>query len=153
MHIATRVLSTAALALLATTGPTAVVAHAQTDVDCHDFAFQEQAQAVLRANPSDPFRLDADHDGIACEDLPHRPSPSPTVTSTAVTPATLTPAPATTTPVPQRGVNAGVGGGTGPAGFEVAGGVGLAVLALSLTGGHVVLRRRRSAATAGPRKP
>ncbi|MGW2717640.1 excalibur calcium-binding domain-containing protein [Streptomyces sp. NPDC001492] len=148
MHIATRVLSTAALAFLATTGPTAVVAHAQTDVDCRDFAFQEDAQAVLNRDPSDPFRLDADHDGIACEDLPHSPSPAATVT-----PATLTPAPATSTPVPQRGVNAGVGGGTGPAGFEVAGGVGLTLLALSLIGGHVVLRRRRGAAAAGPRRP
>ncbi|NUP38997.1 MAG: excalibur calcium-binding domain-containing protein [Streptomyces sp.] len=151
MHIATRVLSAAALALLVTTGPTAVVAHAQTDEDCRDFAFQEEAQAVLNANRSDPFRLDADHDGIACEDLPHRPSPS--VSSTAVTPATPTPAPASSTPVPRRGVNAGVGGGTGPTGFEVAGGAGLTVLALSLIGGHVVLRRRRSAAAAGPRKP
>lgn len=148
MHIGTRVLSTAALALLVATGPTAVVAHAQTDLDCRDFAFQEDAQAVLNRNPSDPFRLDADHDGIACEDLPHRPSPSATVT-----PATLTPAPATVTPVPQRGVNAGVGGGTGPADFEVVGGVALTVLALSLIGGHVVLRRRRSAATAGAHKP
>ncbi|GAA2473103.1 hypothetical protein [Streptomyces longisporus] len=124
------------------------MAHAQTDVDCGDFRFREEAQAVLDANPSDPFRLDADHDDIAREGLPHGPSPSPTVTS-----ATLTPAPATSTPVPQRGVNAGVGGGTGSAGFEVAGGVGLTVLALSLMGGHVVLRRRRSAATAGPHKP
>ncbi|MGW3031713.1 hypothetical protein ACWDCB_10795 [Streptomyces sp. NPDC001178] len=113
-----------------------------------DFASQEDAQAEFNRDPSDPFRLDADHDGIACEDLPHRPSASATVT-----PATLTPAPATSTPVPQRGVNAGVGGGTGPAGFEVAGGVGLTVLALSLIGGHVALRRRRSAAAAGPRQP
>ncbi|MCD9877684.1 excalibur calcium-binding domain-containing protein [Streptomyces guryensis] len=148
MHIGTRVLSTTALALLVATGPTAVVAHAQTDLDCRDFAFQEDAQAVLNRNPSDPFRLDADHDGIACEDLPHRPSPSATVTPTA-----LTPAPATATPVPQRGVNAGVGGGTGPAGFEMVGGVGLTVLALSLIGGHVVLRRRRSAAAAAAHKP
>ena len=147
MHIRTRVLSTAALTLLVTTGPAAVVAHAQNDLDCRDFTFQEEAQAVLNSNPSDPFRLDADHDGIACEELPHRPSLSATVT-----PTTLTPAPVTSTPVPQRGVNAGVGGGTGPAGFEVAGGVGLTVLALSLIGGHVVLRRRRSAAAAAPRR-
>jgi len=147
MHIGTRVLSTAALTLLVTTGPTAVVAHAQNDLDCRDFASQEDAQAELNRNPSDPFRLDADHDGIACEELPHRPSLSATVT-----PTTLTPAPVTSTPVPQRGVNAGVGGGTGPAGFEVAGGVGLTVLALSLIGGHVVLRRRRSAAAAAPRR-
>jgi hypothetical protein len=41
------------------------------DLDCADFATQEQAQAVLRRDPSDPNGLDGDGDGIACEDLPH----------------------------------------------------------------------------------
>lgn len=35
--------------------------------NCGDFASQAQAQAVLRPDPSDPNRLDADRDGIACE--------------------------------------------------------------------------------------
>ena len=35
--------------------------------NCPDFASQAQAQAVLRADPRDPNRLDADNDGIACE--------------------------------------------------------------------------------------
>ncbi len=35
--------------------------------NCSDFASQAQAQAVLRADPRDPNRLDADRDGIACE--------------------------------------------------------------------------------------
>jgi len=35
--------------------------------NCKDFASQAQAQAVLRADPRDPNRLDADRDGIACE--------------------------------------------------------------------------------------
>lgn len=35
--------------------------------NCADFASQAQAQAVLRADPSDPNGLDADRDGIACE--------------------------------------------------------------------------------------
>lgn len=35
--------------------------------NCADFASQAQAQAVLRADPSDPNRLDTDRDGIACE--------------------------------------------------------------------------------------
>lgn len=35
--------------------------------NCADFASQAQAQAVLRADPRDPNRLDADRDGIACE--------------------------------------------------------------------------------------
>jgi len=38
------------------------------DRDCADFATQAQAQAVLMADLSDPERLDADSDGIACED-------------------------------------------------------------------------------------
>lgn len=35
--------------------------------NCADFASQAQAQAVLRADPRDPNRLDTDKDGIACE--------------------------------------------------------------------------------------
>lgn len=38
------------------------------DYDCSDFATQEEAQEQLL--PGDPYRLDADNDGIACEDLP-----------------------------------------------------------------------------------
>lgn len=42
------------------------------DRDCSDFNTQRQAQHFYeKHNPSrDPHRLDADHDGIACEDLP-----------------------------------------------------------------------------------
>lgn len=39
-----------------------------SDYDCSDFATQEEAQEYLE--PGDPYRLDADNDGIACEDLP-----------------------------------------------------------------------------------
>jgi hypothetical protein len=39
-----------------------------SDYDCGDFATQEEAQEYLE--PGDPYRLDADNDGIACEDLP-----------------------------------------------------------------------------------
>ncbi|TQJ85933.1 excalibur calcium-binding domain-containing protein [Streptomyces sp. SLBN-31] len=133
MNICTRTLSTAALALVATVGPAAAVAHAQNNFNCPDFAFQEDAQAVFNSDPSDPNRLDADNDGIACEDLPHR----STATATATAAATV---------VPQRGVNAGLGGSTGPADFEVVGGVGLTVLGVGLAAGHLVLRRRRRAA-------
>ena len=38
------------------------------DYDCADFANQAEAQEYLL--PGDPYRLDADNDGIACEDLP-----------------------------------------------------------------------------------
>jgi hypothetical protein len=38
--------------------------------NCGDFASQARAQAVLRADPRDPNRLDTDRDGIACEGNP-----------------------------------------------------------------------------------
>lgn len=40
------------------------------ELNCDDFATQEEAQAELDADPSDPHGLDADADGIACEGLP-----------------------------------------------------------------------------------
>jgi hypothetical protein len=47
-------------------------ARAQGDLDCSDFDTQEEAQAELDKDSSDPNNLDADNDGIACENLPHR---------------------------------------------------------------------------------
>lgn len=44
------------------------------DIDCVDFRWQEQAQAVLERDPSDPYGLDRNHDGVACQALPHVPS-------------------------------------------------------------------------------
>lgn len=41
----------------------------RSDVDCADLPDHATAQRVLRARPGDPDRLDADHDGIACEHL------------------------------------------------------------------------------------
>jgi hypothetical protein len=41
---------------------------AALDYDCADFASQEEAQEYLL--PGDPYNLDGDDDGIACEDLP-----------------------------------------------------------------------------------
>lgn len=35
--------------------------------NCADFVSQADAQAVLRADPTDPNELDRDRDGIACE--------------------------------------------------------------------------------------
>ena len=37
------------------------------DVDCRDFATQAEAQAFFEANPGDPYWLDFDQDGRACE--------------------------------------------------------------------------------------
>jgi hypothetical protein len=44
---------------------------AQDQYDCADFSSQEEAQAELDRDPSDPSNLDADNDGIACEDYPY----------------------------------------------------------------------------------
>jgi micrococcal nuclease len=41
------------------------------DLDCADFATQQEAQAVLERDSSDTNRLDADNDGIACETYPY----------------------------------------------------------------------------------
>lgn len=52
---------------------------AQDLYDCDDFQFQEDAQAILDQNPSDPYGLDGvigptpgGIPGVACEDLPTR---------------------------------------------------------------------------------
>jgi hypothetical protein len=42
------------------------------DLDCIDFQFQEDAQAVYDQDPSDPFNLDPNGDGVACSSLPSR---------------------------------------------------------------------------------
>lgn len=52
-----------------TAGGTADVA-APEDIDCIDFATQEEAQTVFDQNPADPFNLDPNGDGFACSSLP-----------------------------------------------------------------------------------
>jgi hypothetical protein len=42
------------------------------DLDCIDFEFQEDAQAIYNRDPSDPFNLDPNADGFACSSLPSR---------------------------------------------------------------------------------
>lgn len=42
--------------------------------DCADFASRADAQAALEADPTDPGMLDADHDGVACEDHAYPPT-------------------------------------------------------------------------------
>jgi hypothetical protein len=57
--------STARITYEQTTTPTL----AQDDLyDCQSFGSQESAQAELERNPSDPYNLDPDEDGQACED-------------------------------------------------------------------------------------
>ncbi|MEU3892131.1 excalibur calcium-binding protein [Streptomyces sp. NPDC029041] len=137
--------------------PMADPAHARQDLDCRDFAFQEDAQAVFDADPSDPNRLDEDQgpdDGVACEALSHRgiidPTTSPTSPRPSASPsASPSPRPSasvTTAPTsaPSRGVRGGLGGAvaSGPSDWDIAIGLTFAVGA-TLAAGYVVRRRRR----------
>ncbi|MGY0066060.1 excalibur calcium-binding protein [Streptomyces sp. QTS137] len=136
------------LVSLAATLPVAHTAHAQ-DLDCADFTYQEEAQALFNLDRSDPNGLDEDQgpdDDIACEALPRREGTLTSSTSapraTAGTAAPATPsAPATIAPT--RGVEGGLGGSsaTGPSDWDT--GVGLAFAAGALaTTGYLVKRRR-----------
>jgi len=62
-----RLLVVALLAMVGVVSLGTSPAAAQNLYNCADFSSQEQAQAVLDADPSDPNYLDADHDGYACE--------------------------------------------------------------------------------------
>jgi len=53
-----------------TPAPSACGPCAATDCNCADFSTQAEAQACLEAFPGDPFNLDGDNDGVACESLP-----------------------------------------------------------------------------------
>lgn len=77
--IGSLILSAASLIGIATTSATAAspasthTTSARADLDCSDFATQAAAQRyfIVRGGPrSDPDRLDADGDGVACESNP-----------------------------------------------------------------------------------
>ena len=121
--------------------PLADPAHARQDLDCRNFSFQEDAQAVFDANPGDPNRLDEDQgpdDGIACEALPRRGVISPTASAGPSTAVTTMP-----TSAPPQGVRGGLGGAmaSGPGGWDV--GIGLTFAAgAALAAGYLLKRRR-----------
>lgn len=119
------------------------------DVDCKNFQFQEEAQDVLDATPGDPYHLDDDKDGIACEALQHRPKQPTTTTSTAkkptqTAPKTATKKPATGGQVKVKPVGGVATGGGEPdddvPGFLVLSGT---LLAATASGGMVLYLRRR----------
>ncbi|MEU0084679.1 excalibur calcium-binding protein [Streptomyces sp. NPDC006274] len=118
--------------------PLSGAAHAQPDLDCRDFRFQEDAQAVFDRDRSDPHRLDEDpgpDDGIACEVLPRR----------GLISATRAPLPASPTVMPTRGTEGGTGGAARESGnLEIGIGLGLAVGATAGIAYTVVRRRRRT---------
>lgn len=62
------------------------------DCDCSDFTTWQEAQTVLNAFVGDPFLLDRDKDGTACEKLPGVPTASlATSESESSTPAPTSP--------------------------------------------------------------
>jgi hypothetical protein len=108
-------------------------AQAQTDLfRCDDFTYQEEAQEVYDQDTSDPHGLDGPigeafdgEQGVACEDLPHRPggpvtTPEPTSSPPPITtsppPITTSPPPTTTSPPPEPTILDGGGpeNGTAP---------------------------------------
>lgn len=42
----------------------------RVDFNCSDFENQKQAQSLFDQNPKDIYRLDKNHNGVACESLP-----------------------------------------------------------------------------------
>jgi hypothetical protein len=102
--------STARLAALAATACATLVlgltgtASAADALNCSDFTFQEEAQAVYDRDPTDPNGLDGGPngagDGVACESLPRRSSADPVTTTPTTTPTTTTTATPTTTITP-----------------------------------------------------
>ncbi|MGY1741169.1 MULTISPECIES: excalibur calcium-binding domain-containing protein [unclassified Blastococcus] len=110
------------------------------DLNCSDFATQQQAQAVLTADPSDPNNLDSDHDGIACESLASGgPAEDGTVTGAGASTTQVTTRPA-------GGVAAGDGSSSSEDGSVLP--YALGGLALAAAGGAAVSARRSSRARA-----
>ena len=111
----------------------APVALAQAgDLDCANFATQEEAQAVYDADPSDPNGLDDDNDGIACETLPTGGGGTDTGGSTGYQ----------YTPAPSQGSGELLESG-GDLALPATGGPSLVLLAGTLlVGAGLVLRRR-----------
>lgn len=126
------------------------------DLDCPDFATQGEAQAVLAADPSDPNRLDANGDGVACESFfgggssgtgstggtessdDQGSSPSDSESGTSVSTGSDDGA------APTGGVETGAGGAAGsvaPA-TDRSGLIAVTLLGAAALGGGVVARRR-----------
>jgi hypothetical protein len=62
-----RWLSCVALSLVAVLMLASAASAQSVDLNCVDFATQEEAQAVYDQDPSDPNDLDANGNGVACE--------------------------------------------------------------------------------------
>src|SRR5215207_6321866 len=65
------VVSTAGIACNGASPPPNEAPTSTEDLDCASFATQQEAQAELERDPSDPNNLDADGDRVACETYPY----------------------------------------------------------------------------------
>jgi len=65
------VVTTAGIACQGASPPPSEPPTTTADLDCADFATQQEAQAELERDPSDPNNLDADGDGEACVTYPY----------------------------------------------------------------------------------
>jgi hypothetical protein len=65
------VVSTAGIACEGASPPLNEPPTSTEDLDCANFATQQEAHAELERDPSDPNNLDADNDGVACESYPY----------------------------------------------------------------------------------
>lgn len=74
-----------------------------TAAGCDDYLTQREAQARLRADPTDPEGLDPDNNGIACERNPQPYDTTPVVRPGVATP-TATPEPEETLPIEEPAV-------------------------------------------------
>ncbi|GAA4900588.1 excalibur calcium-binding domain-containing protein [Actinomycetospora succinea] len=112
------------------------------DRDCADFSSQAEAQAVLDDDPSDPERLDADDDGVACESFGYADDSDDDASdddAAAVRPAAVTETAHTGNAYPVGGVEAG--DGSAPA--DGADALSYALLGSAAVAGAVVVRHAR----------
>ena len=127
----------------------AAPAGAQDALDCADFASQAEAQAALRADPTDPAGNDADGDGIACELVEYEDGATDftpvaaAVTATAAPTATATATTSAVTTMPASGTGSALTGGVAGASDAV---VAFGLFGLAAGCGAMALRRLRRAA-------
>ncbi|MDD7938212.1 excalibur calcium-binding domain-containing protein [Actinomycetospora lutea] len=112
------------------------------DRDCADFSSQAEAQAVLDDDPSDPERLDADDDGVACESFGYRDDSSDDGSDDDGSDVDVRPAAATGHSADRYPVG-GVEAGDGSAPSEGVDALGYALLGSAAVAGAVAVRHAR----------
>jgi hypothetical protein len=93
---------------VATAAPVAApAAPGQVGGSCTSYQYREDAQAAFDRDQTDPNGLDVDNDGLACEELPLRPTAggATATTATPTTPTTRAPAAGTAPAMATTGRN------------------------------------------------